>query len=213
MVNEYLDKYFPELARHLSLKEEIVREGKLQTLEKGTTLVREGEFVKYIPLVVSGSVKVCKENSEGGEYLLYYINAGESCIMSAISCTKQQKSSIKAISEETTEILLIPAGSATKFGQKYSIWNEYFFGLFKLKYHELLDIINILTFSRKDVRLLQYLEQRSERKSDNTIYDTHQNIANDLGSSREVTSRLLKKLEKEGKLHLGHGKITLTKTK
>jgi len=211
MINEHLNKYFPQLAKHLLLKEEIARHGKLHTLEKGTILIREGEFVKYIPLVITGSVKVCKENSEGGEYLLYYINVGESCIMSAISCTKNQESSIKAITEETTEILLIPAAYATKFGQKYSTWNEYFFELFNLKYHELIHIINVLTFSRKDVRLLQYLQQRAKLKGSNIVHDTHQNIANDLGSSREVTSRLLKKLEKEGKLTLGHGKIILTK--
>lgn len=209
MINEQLNKHFPELAKHLSLKEEIAEYGKLLTFEAGTVILREGEFVKYIPFVVSGSVKVCKENTEGGEYLLYYINEGEACIMSAVSCTRQQKSSIKAITEEATEILLIPATNAIQFGQKYKTWNEFFFELFNLKYHELLDIINILTFSKKDVRLLQYLQQRAALKNDNVIHDTHQNIANDLGSSREVISRLLKKLEKEGKLYLGHGKITL----
>ena len=160
-------------------------------------------------MVISGLVKVYKEDERGGEVLLYYIEKGESCIMSATYCMQNEKSEVKAIVEQTARVVLVPANMAVEFSRKYVGWNEFLFQLFKDKYSELLHIIQILTFENKDIRLLDYLKNERKLKGSSTIQITHQKIADDIGATREVVSRLLKKLEHDGHLQLEHRKIIL----
>ena len=200
---------FPNLSKHQELREELSHGLAAREFTKGDVLVREGDFVAYVPLVKKGLVKVYKEDLEGNEILLYYIEQGESCIMSASSCLKENPSKIKAIIEEDAEVILIPAAKFQEYGRKFSGWNEFYWALFQSKYEELIQVISILTFSNKDTLLWEYLKKEAQKKGTRTLITTHQHIADDLGSTREVASRLLKKLEKEGKLQLGHGKIQL----
>ncbi len=200
---------FPSISRIKSLQQDIISNCGVHAFQKGDIILTEGGHVQHIPMVVSGLVKVYKEDGEGNELLLYYINQGESCIMSATSCVQHQTSSVKAVIEEDAEILLVPAEKALEYGRTYPTWNTFFFGLFNQKYDELLHVIGILTFGNKEARLLDYLQKKSAVSESKTLSLTHQNIADDLGSSREVISRLLKKMEKEGVLELGHGKLIL----
>ncbi|MEM9933523.1 MAG: Crp/Fnr family transcriptional regulator [Bacteroidota bacterium] len=200
---------FPDLARVTQLAQDIISTCSIHTFSKGDIILTEGGYVHHIPMVVKGLVKVYKEDGEGNELLLYYIQKGESCIMSATSCVQNERSSVKAVIEEDAEILLIPAEKALAYGRDYPIWNTFFFGLFNQKYEELLHVIGILTFSNKETRLIEHLKKTAKLTGSQTLTLTHQNIADDLGSSREVISRLLKKLEKEEVLQLGHGQITL----
>ncbi|SNR14330.1 Crp/Fnr family transcriptional regulator [Tenacibaculum jejuense] len=210
MIAEALDNYFPELAKMPSLKNELIAISSIVDMEAGTVILKQGDYVKSIPLLVSGLAKVFKEESvNGNEVLLYYIKPGESCVMSVITLIKQQKSSVKAILEEDSKIVLIPANKAFEIAKKYPKWNEFIYDLFDLKFDELLNIIEILTFSNKNVRLLEYLKKETSLKKNNTLQTTHQQIAYELGSSREVISRLLKKLEVDGLVKLGQGKVTL----
>ena len=204
-----LATHFPDLSKHKTLAEAINQECKTMLFQEGDVLLKDGGYVKFIPLVLSGLIKVYSEDENGNELLLYYIKPGESCIMSATYCIQNEKSKVKAIVEEAAEVILIPAESAITFNHKYAGWNEFFFGLFNTKYTELLRIIEILTFSRKDKRLLDYLQKQASLKSSQTLFLTHQQIADDLGATREVISRLLKKLENEGILRLEHRKIIL----
>ena len=210
MITEALNTYFPKLANMQALREELAKISSIVTIEKGTTILRQGEYIKVIPLLTSGLVKVFKEESvNGNEVLLYYIKPGESCVMSVTTLIKQQKSHVKAVLEQDSTMVLIPANKALEIAKKFPKWNEFIYDLFSLKFDELLDIIEVLTFSTKNVRLLSYLTKEASLKNTKVLHKTHQQIAYDLGSSREVISRLLKKLEIEGQIQLGQGKITL----
>ncbi len=210
MIEAALDTYFPLLANMPELKEELITISSLNIFEAGTVILKQGSYVKVIPLMVSGLAKVFKEEPENGnEVLLYYIKPGESCIMSMTTLLHNTTSKVKAIVEERSEVVLIPADKAMQIAKKYPKWNEFIYELFNLKFDELLNVIEILTFSNKDIRLLEYLKKEAQLKNTNTLQTTHQHIAYDLGSSREVISRLLKKLEVKGLIKLAQGSVTI----
>ncbi|MGV6831010.1 MAG: Crp/Fnr family transcriptional regulator [bacterium] len=210
MIEAAIDNYFPRLATMPELKKELISISSLHKFDSGTIILKQGAYVKVIPLMISGLAKVFKEEPENGnEVLLYYIKPGESCIMSMTTLLHNTTSKVKAIIEETAEVVLIPADKAISIAKKYPRWNEFIYDLFNLKFEELLNVIEILTFSNKDTRLLEYLKKEAQLKNTNTIVATHQHIADDLGSSREVISRLLKKLETDGIVKLAQGSVTL----
>lgn len=210
MIAEALETYFPRLAKMSELKEELIAISSVKTFETGTVILKQGSYVKVIPLLISGLAKVFKEELENGnEVLLYYIKPGESCVMSMTTLLHNTTSQVKAIVEEKSEVVLIPADKAMQIAKNYPRWNEFIYDLFNLKFEELLSVIEILTFSNKDTRLLEYLKKEAKLKNTNILQTTHQHIAYDLGSSREVISRLLKKLEAEGVVQLGQGSIIL----
>lgn len=208
-IEELLSKHFPVLAKMPSLRKEIADNSEVRTFPKGAVLMKEGSSIQVVPFLITGLIKVYKEDEMGNELLLYYIEHGESCIMSLTSCLRNEGSKIKAIVEEDSEILLIPSEKSVLLSQKYFYMNEYFYDLFNVKYEELLEVIGVLTYSKKDVRLMEYLKKESLHKNTHIIKATHQKIADELGSSREVISRILKKLEKEGQVRLGHSTIEL----
>jgi len=202
LISEVLDTYFPRLATMPELKKELTAISSVHTFEAGTVILKQGAYIKVIPLLISGLAKVFKEESvHGNEVLLYYIKPGESCVMSVTTLVKNQTSKVKAVIEEDAEVVIIPADKALAIAKKYPKWNEFIYDLFNLKFEELLSVIEILTFSNKDKRLLEYLK--------NVLNTTHQQIAYDLGSSREVISRLLKKLAQEGSILLKQGAIQI----
>lgn len=207
--SKILRQHFPLLARATELNSQILELASTALFQPGEMILREGAYVKHIPLVARGLVKVFKEDDEGNEVLLYYIKSGESCVMSLTACLKNEKSSVKAIVEEDAEIMLIPAAASVLWARKHPDWNEFMLQLFNSKYHELLHIVNILTFHKKEIRLMDYLFKKAETTNSKNLTATHQEVANDLGSTREVISRLLKKLEHEGKIRLGMGKIEI----
>lgn len=205
-----LSMYFPELAKMPELRQELVEISSIADFEAGTVILKQGEYIKVIPLVLSGFAKVFKEEAvHGNEVLLYYIKPGESCVMSLTTLIRNGKSQIKAVVEEDAKVLILPAIKAMAIAKKYPQWNEFVYDLFQTKFEELLQVVETLTFSNKDVRLLEYLKKESTLKNSKTLHTTHQHIANDLGSSREVISRLLKKLEYEGHVGLKQGNIEL----
>ena len=208
--NNILTQYFPELAKLTALREELSELCILQTAPAGTVFLEEGAYIKMIPLLVSGLVKVFKEDENGHEILLYYIEPGESCIMSLTACVNNKTSKVKAVIEEDSQVLLLPSDKVVSLGKKYSQWNEFVYNLYNARFEELLEFVKLLTFSKKDQLLLDYLKKEAAIKATNELKITHQKIADELGSSREVISRLLKKLENENILKLGSGKIILT---
>lgn len=210
MISEALDTYFPKLAKMPQLKKEIISISKIYDFEAGTVILKQGAYIKVIPLLISGLAKVFKEESvNGNEVLLYYIKPGESCIMSMTTLVRNEKSQVKAVIEQDSKVVVVPADEALKLAKKYPQWNEFIYDLFNMKFDELLNVIEILTFSNKGTRLLEYLKKEATLKNNKTLHTTHQHIAYDLGSSREVISRLLKKLEHDGLVTLAQGLITL----
>lgn len=209
-ISEALDNYFPGLAKMAELKADLIAVCSINKFEAGTVILRQGEYVKVIPLLISGLAKVFKvEPVNGSEVLLYYIKPGESCVMSVTTLTRNEVSQVRAVIENDAEVLLIPADKALTIAKKHPKWNEFIYDLFDHKFEELLTVIEILTFSHKDKRLLEYLRKEARLNENTIIKSTHQHIADDLGSSREVISRLLKKLEHEGLIILRQGTVEI----
>jgi|TARA_R110000782_G_scaffold1119_2_gene4195 CRP/FNR family transcriptional regulator len=177
--------------------------------KEGEVIINDHSYIKSIPIVITGSIKVMRTDDDGREILLYYIKSGESCIMSFLGGLHQDTSKIKAIAEENTEILFIPTEKLSELMREYPEWLDYMFRLYHKRFEELLDVVNEIAFKKMDERLLNYLENKAALSKSNIISITHEQMANELGTARVVISRLLKQLETEGVVELGRNKITL----
>ena len=192
------------------LVEKLYQNGFIKKYQQGDVILDENASIRAIPIVMKGMMKVIRTEEDGREILLYYIKAGESCIMSFLGGIHDEKSILKAEIEEESEILFLPVEKASLFMKDYPEWVDYIFRLYHKRFEELLDIINAIAFKKVDERLLQLLEKKSEISQSKTIVTTHEQLANVLCTARVVVSRLLKQLEDAGKLKLGRNKIVLS---
>jgi CRP/FNR family transcriptional regulator len=177
--------------------------------QAGDVIVDENSSIRAIPIVTKGAMKVVRTEEDGREILLYYIKAGESCIMSFLGGMHNETSKVKAEIEEDAEILFLPVTKVAEFIKEHPEWLDYIFKLYHKRFEELLGIINEIAFKKVDERLLNLLEKKAELTQSNTLNVTHEQLANELGTARVVVSRLLKQLEENGELQLGRNKITL----
>lgn len=175
----------------------------------GSIILNEQSSIRSIPIVVKGSLKVIRLEEDGREILLYYIKAGESCIMSFLGGLHNETSKVKAAVEEDAEILFLPMEKVSIFIREYPQWLDYIFRLYHKRFEELLEIVNAIAFKKVDERLLALLQKKAGLIGSNHITVTHEQLANELGTARAVVSRLLKQLEENGCVHLGRNKITL----
>lgn len=186
-----------------SLEDELVlsilEESDLKIFQKDTVLIREGQYLKHLPVIIDGIVKVYSQYDDK-ELLLYYIKPKQSCIISFAAATYNQPSKIFAITEEESKILLLPTNKVGEWTSRFPRFSQLFFDLYNQRYLDLLDTINQLVFQVLDQRILSYLIEKSELLDSDIIKITHRLIANDLGTAREVVSRVVKKLEKEQKI-------------
>lgn len=192
-----------------ALRNELISLGTVKEMEAGCVMLNENAYIKNIPIVLSGSVKVMREDEDGREILLYYIKPGETCIMSILGGINNETSKIKAIVEDKAEILMIPIEKANLLVQKFPSWNEFVLRLYNKRFEELLSVINAIAFQKIDQRILELLEKKRELSGSSEINITHQQLADELGTAREVVSRLLKQLEKDKKIALSRNKITI----
>ncbi|MDD3005569.1 Crp/Fnr family transcriptional regulator [Flavobacterium sp.] len=191
------------------LIQKLYEHGILKTYEAGDILINENSHIRSIPIVMKGSIKVIRTEEDGREILLYYIKAGESCIMSFLGGLHNETSKIKAEIEDDAEILFLPMDKVSLFIKEYPQWLDYIFRLYHKRFEELLDIVNAIAFKKVDERLLNLLKKKSELNDSKIILTTHEQLANELGTARVVVSRLLKQLEENGEVQLGRNKITL----
>ena len=204
-----------ELSNNVSMKttskmyEKLSEIGFSKIFKEGEVIINNHSYIKSIPIVITGSIKVMRTDDDGREILLYYIKSGESCIMSFLGGLHQDTSKIKAIAEENTEILFIPTEKLSELMREYPEWLDYMFRLYHKRFEELLDVVNEIAFKKMDERLMNYLENKVALSKSNIISITHEQMANELGTARVVISRLLKQLETEGVVELGRNKITL----
>lgn len=180
----------------LSLREEILEKGTRKEIPAGTELLREGQYVKVVPLVLGGLVKVFSSYEEK-ELLLYYIEPAESCIMSFSAGLWNLPSKVYAITEDQSDIMLLPVQHVNDWVRRYPTLNQLFFGQFNKRYEDLLFTIHQVLFQRMDDRLLNYLREKAQRLDTKVLDLRHHQIARELGTAREVVSRILKKLEQE----------------
>lgn len=206
---EVVKTKFPQLASSGALLEEIEKIGFLNEFKKNEIVLKENSFVKFIPLLLKGLIKIYKEEENGGEVLLYYIKPGETCIFSVMAGEKNERVKVKGVAEEDCMVILIPKEKLFSLRKNFPNWNLFIYEQFNEKFEEVIDMVKVLTFSNKEKMLEKFLITKSTLNKSKTVNKSHQEIANELGSSREVISRLLKKLEKEGKIKLSLRKIRL----
>ena len=191
------------------LKAKLSELGFQKTFEENEVILRESSYIKAIPIVLQGSLRVMRTEEDGREILLYYIKAGESCIMSFLGGIHDDTSKINAVAEEKTELLLIPMDKISLLVKDFPEWLDYIFKLYHKRFEELLDVVDAIAFKKLDERILDFVKNKAKLTNSNVINLTHEQIANELGSARVVVSRLLKQLESEGVVELGRNKITL----
>lgn len=191
------------------LKDEVSTFGQLKKFTAGSVIQQEDSYIKAIPLVLNGSLKVMRTDSDGHEIFLYYITPGESCIMSFLGGIHNETSKVKAIVEEDAEIIFIPVEKASEWVKKFPEWSDFIFRLYHKRFEELLTAVNAIAFQKLDTRLLQLLKQKSELYQTKEIKVTHQQLADELGTAREAVSRVMKQMENEGLVQLSRNKITL----
>jgi CRP/FNR family transcriptional regulator len=191
------------------LQEEVSQIGQLKKFDSGSVILQEDSYIKAIPLVLKGSLKVMRTDSLGHEILLYYITPGESCIMSFLGGIHNQTSKVKAIVEEDAEIIFIPIDKASEWIKKFPEWSDFIFKLYHKRFEELLTAVNAIAFQKLDSRLLQLLRQKAELYKSKEISITHQQLADELGTAREAVSRVIKQMENEGLVKLARNKISL----
>lgn len=190
------------------LVEDILRESKVQEIEKGTEILREHQYVKVLPIVIEGLVKVYSRFDEK-ELLLYYIEPAQSCVMTFYAALQNTPSKVFATTEEDSKILLIPVQRLPSWLKEYPDFNELFYNQFNLRYSELLDTIGHLLLDKMDKRLYDHLSKKATLMESGSVKMSHSQIANELGTAREVVTRVLKKLEIDGKVVQDSGEIKI----
>jgi len=187
------------------LLDDVANNCQIKTFDKKTTIVREGQFVKDIPIVISGSLRVF-QTKEDREILLYYVDTGQTCMMSLSACFYNSQSPSQAVAAEKSELLLVPARFVTQWQRQYSSWNEYVIRTFRNRYDELLNVFESVAFDKIDLRILRYLKKNHKN---NSVKISHQQLANELGTTRVVVSRILKQFEVNKKIKINRGSIIL----
>lgn len=189
--------------------EELKTEGYERVFEKGDILVKPGRPISDVPIILEGAISVYQLDDDYKEMLLYYLEAGDMCIMSFMGGLYNELSKIKAVAGEKSRVLLIPVRKLGMVIKHHPEWVEYIFDVYHQRFHELLDVVNAVAFKKMDERLLDFIERRREMTGKSTINITHEELSNELGTARVVISRLLKELEKKGIVKLGRNRITL----
>lgn len=190
------------------LVDKILTESTMKEIPKGTEILREQQYIKVLPIVIDGLVKVYSR-FEDKDLLLYYIEPNQSCVMTFYAALKNTPSKVFAITEENSNLLLMPINHLHIWIKDYPDFNELFYNQFNLRYTELLDTIGHLLLHRMDKRLYDHLKKKSGLTGNKSIKMSHSQIANELGTAREVISRILKKLEVEGKIIQNDGEINI----
>jgi CRP/FNR family transcriptional regulator len=191
------------------LIEEIASVSKLQVFKEGDILIDFGDYIKRMPLLINGAIKILREDFDEGELLLYFIEKGDTCAMTMACCLGQTKSEIRAIAETDGTVIMIPVEKMEEWLGKYKSWRVYVFNSYNNRLKEMLSAIDHLAFMNMNERLLAYVYEKAKINKTDSIQSTHQEIADDLHTSRVVVSRLLKALENEGKIKLNRASISI----
>lgn len=198
-----------EFSINSTLLEKLKKEGSIKMFSPDTVIIDENDYIKFVPIVLNGLIKVFKLDEEGREMLLYYIKPGESCVMSFLGATCNGTSKIKAVVEEEAEVLVLPIHKATDLIRENPQWIQFIFELYNRRFEELLSVVNAIAFQKVDVRLWKLLKMKVKMLKTEELNMTHQQLADELGTAREVVSRLLKQLERDKKILLGRNKIKI----
>lgn len=207
IVQDHLDHHFPQFDSQL--KQILAENCTIREFESDSLLMTPGQYIKSTMLIISGRVKIYREGEDGKEFFIYYIEPGEACALSMICATRQQKSEIIARTMEKTTALLVPTQLMDELMQKHRSWYYFVLETYRNNFEELLEVVDSVAFKSMDERLEFYLHNQKKQLNTSELSMTHQQIADDLNSSREVISRLLKKMEQRGEIILGRNNIQI----
>ena len=192
-----------------ALLDEISLVGLLKDIPEGYKLIETGQYIKSMPLLISGAIKIMRDDNDGDELLLYFLESGDTCAMTLTCCLGNTKSEIRAVAELPTKLIMVPIEKMEEWTGKYKSWRNFVFESYHNRLMEMLETLDSIAFLKMDERLLKYLKDKSNITKDHIIYSTHQEIAYELHTSRVVISRLLKKLENQGKIELNRNNIRI----
>jgi CRP/FNR family transcriptional regulator len=207
MIKELKDNY-----GHLfedELLNEINQVGTFKEVPEGFKMIDIGNYVKAIPLLISGAIKILRQDNDGDELLLYFLEKGDTCAITLSCCLGQTKSEVRAIAETKATLIMVPIQKMEEWSGKYKSWRSFVFESYHHRLNEMLETIDSIAFLKMDERLIKYLKEKARISQDKIIQHTHQEIAYELHTSREVISRLLKKLENLGKVKLHRNYIVI----
>ena len=205
---ELLRNHFPNL-NDIKLIDAIANVAEEYTFPAGQVIMDFGAYVNMIPLVLKGTIKVMREDDDGNELFLYYLNGGQTCAASFSCCMQTKQSYMKTIAEEESHILGLPIREVDEWISEFKVWKRFVMQAYDARILDLARTVDSIAFLKMDERLLQYLNAKSLALNTKSISITHQQIANDLHASREAVSRLLKQLEKKGMIKLGRNKLEI----
>ncbi|MEM1323477.1 MAG: Crp/Fnr family transcriptional regulator [Bacteroidota bacterium] len=200
--------HFPQIAER-KLQEEIAEYGQLMQFPAGTTIMDYGSYIKLVPLVLEGSIKVLRQDDDGHEIFLYFLEAGQTCSMSFTCCMMNKKSMIRTSAEDDTTLIGVPIKYVDEWMTRYQSWKNFVMTSYDNRMQALVRTLDSIAFQQMDQRLLDYLDKKGKANQSSIIHATHQEIAYDMNASREAVSRLLKQLEKMGKVKLSRNQIEL----
>jgi CRP/FNR family transcriptional regulator len=203
-----LSQQFPDIYE-ADARKMLLEKGHIVTIHAGELLIEIGQYIKFMPFVLEGSLKVMREDAEGNELLLYYINPGETCAMSLTCCQGESKSNVRAVAEEDSTFLAVPVNMLDQWTSDFRSLKSFVLLSYQRRFDELLRTIDGIAFQKLDDRLQSSLKSKANSSGSKIIVTTHQELASELNSSREVISRLLKSMEHQGLVHLGRGRIEL----
>lgn len=183
--------------------------GVLKKLEAGVELMRPGMPVRSIPIILSGSLRIMRQDEEGKETFLYFLTKGDTCAMSLTCCSANRPSSVRAVAEDPTELMLVPVEKLDYWMSIFPSWKTFVFQAYQRRFEDLLEAVDSLAFQRMDERIWRLLKKKAALQEKRYVYATHQELADELNTSREVVTRLLKKLEGMGKMKTHRNRIEL----
>ncbi len=192
-----------------ALLDEIAKVAIYKEFKADDYLIEIGDYIKTMPLLLTGAIKILREDENGDELLLYFLERGDTCAMTLTCCMGQSKSRIRAIAETDGAMLMIPVEKMEEWLTKYKTWRNFVFDSYNVRLNEMLEAIDTLAFMNLDERLYKYLTDKAKVIGDTEIKNTHQEIAYEMHTSRVVISRLLKALELQGKIKLYRNKIEI----
>lgn len=209
-MREIIEKHFP-FFKEPELIDAIANVGKEIVVKEGEPIIKIGEFIKSTPLITDGLLKVIRQDDSGHEILLYYLEGGDTCVMTVTCCMHQEKSKIKAIAEKDSHLILIPFHYMDDWMRNFRTWRNFILQTYSMRFEEMLATLDATAFESLDNRLIKYLNDKKQVMGTDEFRVTHQQIASELNSSREAVSRLLKKLELLKAIKLGRNKIKILK--
>ena len=192
-----------------ALLDEIIQVGVYKEVPAGSKIMEIGQYINSMPLLIEGAIKIMRDDDDGDELLLYFLESGDTCAMTLTCCLGNAKSEIRAVAELETKLIMVPINKMEEWTRKYKSWRNFVFQSYHNRLMEMLETIDSIAFLKMDERLLKYLKDKSKVTSSQIISSTHQEIAYELHTSRVVISRLLKKLENQGKIKLNRNNIEI----